>query len=140
MPYATACYGRHASHRFASNNPPSPQRSTAFGTFDQKLEFSDQPPTASAVHFLTKLVFAAPASFLVAAWASQELAASFAHLLLKLVKAAPASFLSAACALQVASAAIAPVARQVEKIASPSSLIIEILRGNPLQKAEVTEL
>jgi hypothetical protein len=33
----------------------------------QKLKFSDQPPTASALHFFTKLVLAAPASFLVAA-------------------------------------------------------------------------
>ena len=67
-----------------------------------------QPPTASPTHFLVKLVLAAPASFLVAAVASQVAAASFWHLVMKLVIAAPASFLSVARLLQVSSARAAP--------------------------------
>ena len=57
-------------------------------------------PVASDTHFLVKLVFAAPASFLSAACASQLACASFLHLVMKLVIAAPASFLLAASSLQ----------------------------------------
>src|ERR1700712_2268309 len=79
----------------------------------RKCDAEDQPFAASATHFLVKLVFAAPASFLSAAAASQVslalgLAAaavvppmSLLHLVTKLVFAAPASFLSAACESQV---------------------------------------
>ena len=60
---------------------------------------------ASFTHLLTKLVFAAPASFLSAACAVQVLfaasVASFMHFFTKLVLAAPASFFSAACASQL---------------------------------------
>ena len=58
---------------------------------------------ASFTHFLTKLDFAAPASFLSEACAVQALpaasVASFMHFLVKLVLAAPASFFSAASRL-----------------------------------------
>src|SRR6478672_3671190 len=61
-------------------------------------------PLASATHFLTKLVFAAPASFLLDAWTSQlEAAAAFAsdsHFFVNDALAAPASFFCAACASQ----------------------------------------
>src|SRR5882762_8501312 len=75
---------------------------------------------ASAVHFLTKLFFAAPASFLSPACVSQAAIAVFAapalvavfasvaHFLTKLFFAAPASFLSAACVSQAALAVPAP--------------------------------
>jgi hypothetical protein len=42
----------------------------------------DQLPVASAMHFLVKLVLAAPASFLAVAWSPQ-------HFFAKLVNAAP---------------------------------------------------
>jgi hypothetical protein len=64
--------------------------------------FSLQLPTASPTHFLVKLFFAAPASFLPAASVSQIFCASPSHFYMKLVRAAPASFLSVACTLQVA--------------------------------------
>src|SRR5436190_22766951 len=63
---------------------------------------------ASAMHFLVKLVLAAPASFFSAALASHAaivLGASVSHFLTKLVLAAPASFLSVALASH---AAVAP--------------------------------
>src|SRR5690242_974605 len=60
-----------------------------------------QPPVASLTHFLVKLVFAAPASFLSAAALSHAAVASLWHFFMKLLSAAPASFLSVACALQV---------------------------------------
>ena len=57
---------------------------------------------ASSTHFLVKLVFAAPASFFSAAWASQvfctDAEASLLHFFRKLSLAAPASFFSAAWA------------------------------------------
>src|SRR5271170_6112741 len=53
-------------------------------------------PVASVTHFLVKLVFAAPASFLSAAWVSQAASASFVHFVMKLVFAAPARFLAVA--------------------------------------------
>src|SRR5271169_1188530 len=79
-------------------------------------------PMASVTHFLVKLIFAAPASFLSAAWLSQAVLASVSHFFKKLVLAAPASFLSVACAMQLASAkaragapisAIATTARRI---------------------------
>src|SRR6187399_1297696 len=57
------------------------------------------------MHFLVKLVLAAPASFFSAALASHAaivLGASVSHFLTKLVLAAPASFFSAALASQAA--------------------------------------
>jgi len=60
-----------------------------------------QPPTESVTHFLVKLVFAAPLSFLSAAAASQAAVASVSHFFMKLVFAAPASFLSADSLVQV---------------------------------------
>jgi hypothetical protein len=62
---------------------------------------SCQEPTASEVHFLTKLVFAAPASFLSTAAPVHVAAASDWHFFKKLVFAAPASFLSDTCDVQV---------------------------------------
>src|SRR5436190_23925446 len=59
---------------------------------------------ASATHFFTCEVLAAPASFLSAESALHFTCASFWHLPMKLVSAAPASFLSAASDLQVAKA------------------------------------
>src|SRR6185312_1440302 len=56
-------------------------------------------PTLSVTHFLVKLVFAAPLSFLSVAWVSHAFWASVSHFFMKLVSAAPASFLSDACAL-----------------------------------------
>ena len=58
-------------------------------------------PAASFTHFLVKLVFAAPDSFLSAAWVSQAVAASSSHFFMKLVSAAPASFFPAAVSLQL---------------------------------------
>jgi len=51
-----------------------------------------QVPTASRTHFLVKLDFAAPASFLSDAWDVQVVAASFSHFVRKLLSAAPATF------------------------------------------------
>src|SRR5207253_7069136 len=66
-------------------------------------------------HFLVKLVFAAPASFFSAAWASQAAVASASHFFMKLVLAAPESFFALAVAAHPppaagALAAIAPLA------------------------------
>src|SRR5262249_34878485 len=66
-------------------------------------------PTASVTHFLVKLVFAAPESFLPEACLSQALFASFSHLVMKLFCAAPESFLSADCILQLACCALTAV-------------------------------
>ena len=69
---------------------------------------------ASATHFLTKLVRAAPASFFSSALASHAALAevgaapaSATHFLTKLVRAAPASFFSSALASQAADPALA---------------------------------
>jgi hypothetical protein len=51
-----------------------------------------QLPTASLTHFLTWLVFAAPASFLSEADLLQAVDASFSHFVMKDLSAAPASF------------------------------------------------
>src|SRR5262249_45531755 len=64
-----------------------------------------QLPTASPTHFLVKLVFAAPASFLSDAEASQDAWASFWHFVMKLFSAAPASFFAPAWSLHVAAMA-----------------------------------
>jgi hypothetical protein len=61
----------------------------------------DYYPAESFTHFFVKLVFAAPASFLSAACASQDFAASLWHFLMKLFAAAPASFFSPAWAAQL---------------------------------------
>ena len=58
-------------------------------------------PMESMTHFLEKLVFAAPASFLSTAAASQAVVESVSHFFLKLVSAAPASFFVVASALQL---------------------------------------
>src|SRR5262249_52938721 len=52
-----------------------------------------QLPTASLIHFLVKLSFAAPANFFSAADLLQAAFASVSHFFMKLVIAAPASFL-----------------------------------------------
>jgi len=69
-------------------------------------------PVASVTHFLVKLVFAAPASFLSAACESQLACASFVHLVMKLVFAAPASFFAPDWSAH--ESAIAAVVRQNE--------------------------
>src|SRR6266851_702829 len=56
------------------------------------------------MHFLVKLVLAAPLSFLSAADASHAAWVSVSHFFMKLLSAAPASFLSVACDLQVVGA------------------------------------
>src|SRR5574337_100706 len=74
-----------------------------------RLKRRVQPP-ASVTHFLTKLVRAAPASFLSSACLSHAALAgaavpppaSFSHLVTKLLRAAPASFFSSACLSQAA--------------------------------------
>src|SRR5678815_295484 len=65
------------------------------------------PGQASAMHFLVKLVLAAPDSFFSAALASHAAivdGASVSHFLTKLVLAAPASFFSLALASHAAAA------------------------------------
>src|SRR5271157_692118 len=81
---------------------------------------------ASVTHFLTKEVFAAPASFLSAACPSQ---AVLSHLVMKLVLAAPASFLSVAWVAQASSAkaSVGAPARQRARAASASVLVIELI-------------
>src|SRR5262245_46269342 len=70
--------------------------------------FKSQVPVASLTHFVVKLSFAAPDSFLSAAALSHDAVASDAHLVMKLLSAAPASFFSSALCLQVC-LAMAPV-------------------------------
>jgi len=71
----------------------------------QKRE--DYYPAESFTHFFVKLVFAAPASFLSAACASQDFAASLWHFFMKLFSAAPASFFSPAWAAQLTARCVA---------------------------------
>src|ERR1700741_2352734 len=68
------------------------------GLFVSRMDFR-QPPTASLIHFLVKLSFAAPASFFSAADLSHAAFASVSHFFIKLVIAAPASFLFPASTL-----------------------------------------
>src|SRR4029079_15432873 len=83
----------------------------------------------SFTHLLTKLVFAAPASFLSAACVVQLDAASFVHLLTKLVLAAPDSFFSVAWASQLASAAKAIGLTNNMSAAAKQSFFMAILFG-----------
>lgn len=59
-------------------------------------------PVASETHFFSKLVFAAPASFLSWDARSHVVRASLSHFVMKLVNAAPASFLYFATLSQLA--------------------------------------
>jgi hypothetical protein len=54
--------------------------------------FKSQVPVASFTHFVVKLSFAAPESFLSAAALLHDAAASDAHFVMKRLSAAPASF------------------------------------------------
>ena len=87
------------------------------------------PPTASFTHLVVKLVLAAPASFLSAAWLSQVVWASFWHFVRKLVRAAPASFLASAEAVQVS--ARAPVAARATSATARASDLMCVFSSRP---------
>src|SRR6185436_13188815 len=81
------------------------------------------------MHFLVKLVRAAPASFFSVACASQAtsgLVASATHLFVKLVLAAPASFFSSACVSHLSRAMLADSALHFFRklvLAAPASFL-----------------
>src|SRR5882724_6101257 len=83
--------------------PPTPQFTHSLHSSQQAPNslFKSQVPVASLTHFVVKLSFAAPESFLSAAALSHDAVASDAHFVMKLLSAAPASFFSSALCLQV---------------------------------------
>jgi hypothetical protein len=101
------CRSRLDGYSSVSLAKPIKKRDAGF--FKTHVHLENYPPVASLMHFFKKLFFAAPASFLSLACASQlavaavnAAEASFSHFWTKLVLAAPTSFFSAACASQVA--------------------------------------
>jgi hypothetical protein len=99
-------------------------------------------PTASFTHLVSKLDFAAPASFLSAEAFWQLAAASLWHFVMKLFRAAPASFFAAAWSWQLglASAATGPIARMViAKIANLISILLPLMSSSFWKMVENTE-
>src|SRR5262249_22022678 len=81
-------------------------------------------PTASLIHFLVKLSFAAPANFFSAADLLQAAFASVSHFFMKLVIAAPASFLLPASILHESALALPQV---IKKAVTKTSAFIVVL-------------